>query len=356
MEDNTGLLLINLGTPDNPHRPAVKKYLKEFLMDPLVINSPYLIRYLLVHLIIVPFRSKKSSRAYKTIWKEKSPLLKYSEDFTQKIKSAILLKNNKKNYKKILLAMRYGNPSLKYVLESMARENIFKLDIFTFYPHYAMSTIESVETKLSQLANKGFAKKKFNRQFNFNFLPVYYSEKNYLQVLANSIFKKYKSGYHLLFSYHGLPLDHLQKVKEGNKHCLSEDCCEKEHPCQKYCYRHQVLQTTEKVMDILQDTIPRSDTSIAFQSRLRGKWLTPYTDEWILDLLRKGVKKIQVVCPAFTVDCLETLEEVEIALAETFLQAGGEDLKLIPCLNTNEDWIEFAANFILEKKNNLEHL
>ncbi len=306
-------------------------------MDGRVLDAPYLVRRFIVSAFILPFRPKKSAEAYEAIWwKEGSPLIVISE----RVKRAL----QKKFDMPVKLAMRYGNPSIKNGLQEMVKENVDEIILVPLYPHYAMSTIESVVVK----AEEELAKLKTN--IKMKSLEPFYDHDSYIKALVGTAEDFLEKEYdYLLFSYHGVPERHLRKTDPTGTHCLSSpDCCSTPSPAHATCYRHQAYQTTAAFAKAA--NLPNERYSVAFQSRLgRDPWLTPYTDHEIRRLAESGVRKLGVICPSFVSDCLETLEEIGIRGKEAFLESGGEAFELIPCLNDNPAWIETLAGLIEEE-------
>jgi len=344
------VLLANLGSPDDCTEQPVRQYLDQFLMDPDVIQLPWLLRRLIVSLFVLPKRPKDSAEAYKEIWTAQgSPLIVFS----QQLKDAL----QKKVEQPIYLAMRYGNPSIEsQVIEIAKNPEIKEIFFIPLYPHYADSTVATSIKEVKRVINK------HNLKLELTVKSPFYNESNYINALVEScspyLFERVspeesnKSQLpHLLFSYHGLPESHLTKADPTKSHCLKQDnCCNKtgcktESIAHKNCYRHQVLETTRLFVE--KAGLKESQYTIAFQSRLgRAKWLEPSTENTLIELANKGIKDVLVVCPAFVTDCLETLEEIAIQGEETFIKAGGRSLKLIPCLNTHPDWVDVLAEWI----------
>jgi len=319
---------MNLGSPDSTSVRDVRKYLNEFLMDERVIDTPYLQRVLLVKGIISPFRAPKSAEAYHTIWtKDGSPLVHITRQ--QQHALQILVKEP------VEIAMRYGNPSMKFAFDKMHAENpgLEEVVLLPLYPHYAMSSYETAV----EHAKTVHAEEKY--PFRIISVPPFYNNPVYIQALAESIRAALKPGSHLLFSYHSIPERHIQKSDITHNHCLkSADCCEKDSPAHAYCYRHQCFVTTRLVTELLD--IGKDKYSVSFQSKLgRSEWLKPATTMRMEQMPGEGIKDLSVVCPAFVSDCLETLEEVAIRERENFLKAGGESFSFIPCMNTQPGWI-----------------
>ena len=338
-----GILLVNTGSPEKPFFDDVSRYLGEFLMDERVLDLPPLRRWLLVNLIIRPFRSPKTAEAYVKVWTpEGSPLLVSSRHVFEKLQALVKTP--------MALAMAYGKPSIpdavKYLLDE---KKVTEIYVIALFPHYAMATVESIVEKVKDLAavrnKKTEPKTKYEKRkepiISVVAHPPFYKDPSYMQALVASAQAALSWNYdHLLISYHGLPEHHLVKTDPSHKHCLAHaTCCDTASPAHATCYRHQVLETTK--LFVAKAGIPASKYSVAFQSRLGGKpWLKPYTDHELQRLAQRGVKKLLVLCPAFVTDCLETLEEIGLRGRDTFLAAGGEDLRLIPCLNEHPLWIQ----------------
>lgn len=324
------LLLANLGSPDSTDVKDVKTYLDEFLMDSRVIDVPYLLRFLLVKGIIVPFRSPKSAAKYKTIWtNDGSPLI----HITKQLRALVGEHTQLPAY----VCMRYANPTPKFALDLALRENpdLEELIMVPLYPHYAMSSYETAVLHVQNTHKEG------KYPFTLRVVPPYYEHEAYLAALSESIEPYLSQPYdHILFSFHGVPERHLRKTDPTGSHCLSSaQCCDMPHEVHKVCYRHQVKTTTERIAAML--SIPKEKYSFSFQSRLGSdKWLKPYTAELFASFPKKGIKNLLVVCPAFVSDCLETLEEINAEGREDFLHAGGETFTPIPCLNTRPSWVE----------------
>ncbi len=323
------VLLVNLGSPDSPEPKDVKRYLGEFLMDERVIDVPKWLRTFLVKGIILNTRPKKSAKAYQSIWtKEGSPLIVWSYKLMEKLQSKLNAP--------IALGMRYGNPSIASAIESLHAENPDLKEIFLvpLYPHYAMSSYETVVVKAREVIETKFPHIKMRVK------KAFYKEPAYINALANSIEPYLHQDYdHLLFSYHGIPERHIKKGDITKSHCLNfENCCDLDSPSHEFCYRHQAFETTKLVAEKLK--LDSAKFSNSFQSRLGGDpWLQPFTDKTIESFAKDGMKKLLIVCPAFVSDCLETIEEIGDEAKEIFEENGGEHFELIPCLNDNEQWI-----------------
>lgn len=329
------VLFANLGSPDSPTVPDVRRYLDQFLMDPYVIQLPWLLRRMIVSLFVLPARPKRSAHAYESIWTPRgSPLVALSMDLLDAVRQQTSVP--------VAMAMRYGNPSIEGELLKLAQlPGVTEILFLPLYPHYAEST---VLTSIRE-AERVIAAHKL--QVALKVPAPFYDNPDYIKALVASTQPALSQPFdHVLFSYHGLPELHITKADPTGSHCLkSATCCQTPSPAHATCYRHQVLRTTE---EFVRSAGLRADQySVAFQSRLgRAKWLEPATENMLKELAGKGVKKLLVLCPAFVTDCLETLEEIEIQGAETFKSAGGESLVLVPCLNANPQWASTLASWI----------
>ena len=327
---------MNLGSPDSTEVKDVKRYLHQFLMDERVIDSPYLMRWLLVKGIIVPFRAPKSAEAYKSIWThDGSPLIVFTKQLQAKLQDRI-------DYP-VEIAMRYGNPTPKTAYERLLTKipNLDEVILMPLYPHYAMSSYETAVEFMKEVHKQN------NYRFKLTTIKPYYDNDDYIAALTESIRPYLNVPYDkILFSYHGVPERHILKGDITGEHCLqTPDCCETASPAHAFCYRHQCIRTTELVTKRLH--IAKQQFELTFQSRLgRDKWLTPYTAQRLSELPNEGVKKLLVVCPAFVSDCLETLEEIAEQGKEIFMHAGGESFTMIPCLNINPLWVSAIAKWL----------
>ncbi len=325
------VLLLNLGSPDSTKVPDVRRYLREFLSDGRVLDVNPILRSIVLNLFILPFRPRKSAAAYATIWTDAgSPLIVTSKKQRDLLAAKVDVP--------VHLAMRYGKPAVPDVMRQIVAEGTEELFIVPMYPHYAMS---SYETAVVQ-AMEEVARQKPDMKTTL--LQPYYDDPEYIDALADAMRPHLQHDYDtLVFSYHGVPERHLRKSDPSHAHCLTvPDCCHCASPSHATCYRHQCVRTMDLLIERL--GIPKEKTVLAFQSRLgRDPWLTPQTDVTVERLGREGKKKLLVICPSFVADCLETLEEVAEGCKETFEEAGGEHLELIPCLNENPKWIEFLA-------------
>ncbi|MEL7268514.1 MAG: ferrochelatase [Bacteroidota bacterium] len=330
-----GVLLVNLGSPDSPTPKDVKPYLDEFLMDERVIDVPKWLRNVLVRGIILQTRPKKSAKAYAKIWwDEGSPLIIISERFAEKVQQQIDMP--------VALGMRYGSMSIQKALKQLEEKGVDEVLLVPLYPHYAMSSYETVVVKTMEVQQKHFP------NMHLTTMPAFYSNPEYIKVLAESIAEGLKDFEYdqVLFSYHGIPERHIRKSDPTKFHCkIDGSCCKVNSVAHHTCYRHQCYDTTELVKNYL--NLPEEKVSTSFQSRLAGDpWLKPYTDFEFERLAKEGKTRLAVITPAFVSDCLETLEEIAMEGKEEFEEAGGEHYKHIPCLNDSDAWVSLMAKWI----------
>ncbi|MBZ0244047.1 MAG: ferrochelatase [Bacteroidales bacterium] len=327
------IVLINVGTPDTPKTKDVRPYLREFLGDKRVIDIPTIPRWILVNLIIAPFRTPKSAKLYDQLWTEKgSPLRYISEDLAQKMQQLVDENTG------VSVAMRYGNPSIKHVLEKALQQQPDELIIVPLYPHYAESTTGTVVESCFEYLKKQVVIPKIK------VVGQFYEHPAFIEAFRQKISSFQPEEYdHILFSYHGLPESHIKRIHPEN---AIESCnCQQEMPAYgKHCYRATCYATT-RLLQAACD-IPEHNSSVAFQSRLTKKWLRPFADEQVVELAKKGVKKLLVVAPAFVTDCLETSVEIGIEYEELFKKYGGEKLQLVSSLNAETYWAEGLLEII----------
>jgi protoporphyrin/coproporphyrin ferrochelatase len=330
------VLLVNLGSPDSTAVPDVRRYLREFLGDERVIDlRPRWAAKLLVNGIICPTRAPKSAKAYAEIWRpEGSPLVITSQAVRTKLASALGPSTP------VYLAMRYGRPAIADVLRQIAADGIQELLLIPQYPHYAMSSWETVVVKVYAEAKLHAANVKISC------VQPFYEDADYIDaLLAVSRPHIEASPYdHVLFSFHGIPERHLRKGDASKAHCLTKaDCCNTCDAAHSMCYKAQCLKTTHAF--VRRAGLRDGTWSISFQSRLAGEpWLSPYTDFELQRLPKEGRKRLVILTPAFVADCLETLEEIEGEGKEDFLHAGGETFVHVPCLNDQPPYIDFLQS------------
>ncbi len=337
---STGVLLVNLGSPDSPSVGDVRRYLREFLMDERVIDTPWALRAAIVYGGILPFRPKESAHAYQSVWtKEGSPLIATCRRVQAQLQERVGIP--------VELAMRYQNPSIEDALRKLADQNVEQLLLIPMFPHYAMSSYETAVERVKELLVRQRVRMSLTVQ------PPYYDAPDYISALTASAANYLNGRYdHMLFSFHGVPERQIKKSDPTRCHCLKvANCCEVHGPAHATCYRAQCFKTVKAF--IRQTNIPVGKYSIAFQSRLgRDPWLAPSTEDELQRLALAGVKRLLVICPAFVANCLETIEEIGIRGRKTFCDAGGQDFVRIPCLNGNSVWVaalENMTNQFIEK-------
>ena len=300
-------------------------------MDPRVIDTSAWKRSLIVNCFILPFRPRKSAEAYARIWTDEgSPLIVTSQKVRQALDSEEVPVN---------LGMNYGNPKISAALATLRDQGVERLFIAPLYPHYAMSSYETVLAKtLREMESLGWLP-------SFEVLQPFYRDTDYIEALVESAEPYLEKDFDaLLFSFHGIPEKHLRKTDPTGCHCLRvENCCEVASPAHATCYRHQCRETVKAFVE--RAGLQPDQCIVSFQSRLgKDPWLQPYTDQVLEELPKNGVKKLLVICPAFVSDCLETLEEIAMEGEETFLEAGGDSFQQIPCLNEHPSWIRFLKS------------
>jgi ferrochelatase len=316
----TGVLLVNLGTPDAPTTPAVRRFLKAFLSDPRVVEYPRLLWWLILNGVILRIRPSRSAKAYREVWTDDgSPLMLFSRQLADGVRAQ--LEHRAPGKFKVELAMTYGEPSIPNAIDKLQAEGATRLLVLPLYPQYSGTTTASVfDAVTSKLQTMRWVPES-------RFINQYHDEPGYIGALAASVrdyWQEHGRGDHLLFSFHGVPRYTLDKGDPY--HCL----------CQK---------TGRLVAEELE--LSEDQWTLSFQSRVgRDEWLRPYTDETVVELAGKGVGRLDVACPGFSADCLETLEEIAMQNAEFFEDAGGEALHYIPALNARPDHIDFLATLI----------
>jgi protoporphyrin/coproporphyrin ferrochelatase len=313
-----GVLLTNLGTPDAPERRALRRYLKEFLADPRVVEVPRLLWWFILHGVILNIRPARSAASYRKVWTERgSPLLFHTRDQAQALQAAMSREYGEQVI--VEFAMRYGSPSISATLQGMLQRGVRKLLVMPLYPQYSGATTGSTFDALAA----DFTRRRWIPELRF--ISHYHDHPDYIRALADSV-RTHRAQHggagKLLFSYHGVPQRYLD---EGDP------------------YHCECLKTSRLVAAEL--GLGEAEYLTTFQSRFgREEWLKPYTDVTLKSLPGQGVKAVQVICPGFSADCLETLEEVAVENREYFLEAGGERYEYIPCLNSSADHITALGN------------
>ena len=314
----TGVLIINLGTPDSTNWIDIRKYLKEFLSDKRVIEVNPILWQIILNLFILTFRPSKTAKAYKEIWMKKenmSPLLYYTKKQAEKVSNSITHENLIIDF-----AMRYGNPSIKSKIFKLQKEGVENLIILPLYPQYAAATTATVCDEVYRtLMNMRW-------QPSLKIIPHYESDPLYIDALVNSINEKIKTLNWkpdlILASYHGIPKKYFDKGDPYHCYCL-------------------------KTSRLISEKFDSIEIITTFQSRFGPQqWLQPYTDKTLEELPKNGKKNVLAICPGFSSDCVETLEEILIQGKESFIEAGGENFDMIPCLNDNNDHIKLINNLI----------
>ena len=332
-----GVLLTQLGTPKAATQSAVRPFLREFLSDPRVIDISGLARAALVNLIIVPFRTPKSTKIYEELWEVAggvSPIMVHTEALTEAL-------NQRLNDHDITIhmAMRYQEPSMDDVLETMRLANYDKILILPMFPHYASSSTGTAIQKAMEIIAKWWVIPEIE------VVNQFYTEDFYLDTLVDQARKHDIASYdHIIISYHGLPDRHVDKVYDGDNLCRDQHCDEHVDDNNKYCYKATAYETSRLLAEKL--NLSPEEYTTTFQSRLDDKWLTPFSDEVIEDLAKGGAKRLLVFSPAFVADCLETLIEIGSEYQEIFEEHGGETVQLVESCNTERRWIDGLADYI----------
>lgn len=334
MKHKIGVLLINLGTPDSPSVGDVRSYLSQFLNDPRVIDIPWLLRKILVNLIIVPFRAPKSAKIYKKLWTPNgSPLLYYS------VKVKELLQQELGNEYDVHLAMRYKNPSIPDVMEEMKKNNYGRIIVVPMFPQYASASTGSAHDEVMRVLRTWWVIP------DVTLISQYYDHPTFIKGIVERARKYNLAEFeHILFSYHGLPERHVDKVYNSGL-CADHDCENEITEENKFCYKATCYATTRLLAAEL--NIPQEKYTVCFQSRLDEKWLKPFSDRVVEDCAKKGMKKILIFSPAFTADCLETIIEIGEEYQDIFKENGGDKVQLVESLNDHPLWIQCLKEIVL---------
>ena len=327
------LLLVNLGTPDNPTYFSVFKYLRQFLMDGRVININPFLRFLLVNLIICPTRSFSSTKVYKEVWDKNtgSPLLHNTTKLSEKL-------GNKLEDYDVYYAMRYQNPSIESVINNILETNPDEIVVLPLFPHYASATTGSVYQEISRIVSKKWVVP------NIRFINQFYDNEKFIDAWVDKASKFNLNSYDkVIFSYHGIPNSHVDNVYPDSL-CSDHNCELEVTDENKFCYKATTYETTKILASRL--NLSSDKYQVTFQSRLTNKWLTPFTDEVLESLPKNGNKNVLVFSPAFTADCLETIIEIGDEYKELFLEAGGEKLDYVESLNYSDLWADAIIDII----------
>ena len=327
------LLLVNLGTPDNPTYLSVFKYLRQFLMDGRVININPFLRFLLVNLIICPTRSFSSTKVYKEVWDKNtgSPLLHNTTKLSEKL-------GNKLEDYDVYYSMRYQNPSIESVINNILETNPDEIVVLPLFPHYASATTGSVYQEISRIVSKKWVVP------NIRFINQFYDNEKFIDAWVDKASKFNLNSYDkVIFSYHGIPNSHVDNVYPDSL-CSDHNCESEVTDENKFCYKATTYETTKILASRL--NLSSDKYQVTFQSRLTNKWLTPFTDEVLESLPKNGNKNVLVFSPAFTADCLETIIEIGDEYKELFLEAGGEKLDYVESLNYSDLWADAIIDII----------
>ena len=336
----TGVLLLQLGTPDSPSTRDVRSYLSEFLNDGRVIDIPWLLRKILVNGVIVPFRAPKSAKIYKELWehgKGVSPLLENSLAVQEKVQEAFKGENIT-----IEMAMRYKNPSMESVLEKMRLSNYDQLIILPLFPQYASASSGSAIEKAMQIIGKWWVIPEIK------IINQFWDNEGYIDSIVERAKEFNLASFdHILFSYHGLPERQVDKVYEATDLCSDQPCESQVNEKNKFCYKATSYATTRLIASKL--GLKEEDYTVCFQSRLDKKWLTPFSDKVVEEWGKKGAKKLLVFSPAFVADCLETIIEIGEEYQEIFERFDGEKVQLVPSSNSNDSFISGLEELLRSK-------
>ena len=332
MKTRKGLLLINLGTPDDPGYLSVFKYLRQFLMDPKVITVPYILRFILVSIIIVPFRAFSSGKIYKKIWTENgSPLIVNTSALADKV-------SKKVPHIEVEFAMRYQSPSIEDKLKKLISQNLDEIIILPLFPQYSTATTGSVFDEISRVL------KKQSVTPSIKFINQFYEQESFIDSWEDKLKSFDVDKYdHILFSYHGLPTKAVDDIYDDSL-CADNNCENKITNENKFCYKATCYETTRLIASRF--NLPSEKYTVSFQSRLTKNWIEPFTDEVLEDFPSKGIKNILVLSPAFTADNLETLYEIDDEYKELFIENGGKSLTMVPSLNDSSKWADSIVEII----------
>ncbi len=316
----TGVLLANLGSPTAPTVPAVRKFLKDFLWDPRVVNIPRPVWWLILHCFVLPFRPKRSAHAYQKVWtKDGSPLIVFTRKLSEKLAEKLKPKDIAVTY-----AMRYGEPSIARQLNWLKEQGVDNIVVLPLYPQYSSTTTASIYDDVVKELNQ------WRHLPSFTFISDYHRHDAYIDAIADSVNtarREHGSNEFLLMSFHGLP-ELLTKLGDP--------------------YYHQCQSTAKRIAEKL--GLNEKQWMLVFQSRFgKAEWLKPYCAYTLQQLPGQGIKKLDVICPGFAVDCLETLEEMAMENKSVFMEAGGSDYRYIPALNDSDMHVSALANLLAEQ-------
>lgn len=323
--------MVNLGTPSSPSVKDVRAYLREFLSDPMVIDINAVARWLLVNLIIAPFRSPKSAKMYQQIWTERgSPLLFHGIDLCQETQKAL------GSQWQVELGMRYGKPSIENAIKKLVHTD--EIVVFPLFPQYSKAAYGSAVEKVKEMIPKlGFTKP-------VRIIEPYFNHPEFIKAFSALVDGKTLMTDQVFFSFHGIPIRHcVESASQGSSCSKASNCCESLRADNKNCYRAQCFETAR----LLAKELRVMKYEVVFQSRFgRDPWITPYADKRLEELSHKGLKSVTYISPSFTADCLETIEEIGEGFREEFLAAGGQDFYLVPSLNSTSRWVDAITKII----------
>ncbi len=336
MKAKKAVLLVNLGTPDSPMTRDVRSYLFQFLNDKRVIDIPWLLRKILVNGIIVPFRAPKSAKIYKELWTENgSPIIYHTKELSEKLQAQLGEEYH------VEYAMRYKNPSLKKCLESWQEHNFEQIIILPLFPHYASATNGSVIEESMNIIKKWWVIPELS------FVSQFYDHDFYLDGFAEKGLEHNLEEYdHILFSFHGLPERHVDKVYNDGL-CQDNDCEQGVSEANKFCYKATCYETVNQIVKRLK--LKPEDYSVGFQSRLGRGWIEPFSDKIIEQKAKEGAKKMLVFSPAFVADCLETTIEIADEYNELFQEHGGEKVQLVESLNSSDNFVNGLKEMVIKR-------
>ncbi|SFC52613.1 ferrochelatase [Flexibacter flexilis DSM 6793] len=340
-QPKTGVLIVNLGTPDSPNTPDVRKYLREFLMDARVIDIPFMARFALVNFIIAPFRAPKSAKIYQKVWEERgSPLKFYSQDLEVLLQAAL------GDEYIVSMGMRYQSPSIEQALSKLKDKGLEQIIVVPLFPQYASATSGSVHEKVMQLIGQ------WQIIPDLKLVSSFFENPLFVEAFAE-LGRRYKAEYnyeHYLFTYHGLPERQIHKGDMSGGKCLTNGCCDTLHAKNKLCYRAQCFATSRFLAEKL--GIAPENYTVSFQSRLgKDPWIQPYTEDVIHQLRDKNIKSVLAFSPSFVADCLETTIEVGEEYREVFEHRGGEHWRLVESLNVQPLWVETLKSIVFQYEN-----
>jgi ferrochelatase len=330
-----GVLLLQLGTPDSTSVSDVRRYLREFLSDPRVLDMPAPARWLLLNAVILPFRPKRSAEAYEKVWTDAgSPLIVFTEALVEKLRTAL------GDRYRVAYGMRYQSPSIAAALDQLERDGCRQIVLIPQFPQYASASGGSaVQMALEILGAR-------RNVPELHTAGPFFDDPGFLDAaagIARPLLEEFRPD-HVLFSYHGLPEKQIRKSDTSGDWCLENTwCCDSMNEKNAFCYRAQCFATTRGLVSRL--GLDGGTASTSFQSRLAGqKWIEPYTDKELPKLYAAGVRRIAVLTPSFTADCLETIEEIGIRGRKQWEELGGEGFLLVPCVNADDQWVDAVAD------------